>query len=134
MREIPILLTLKFEWHSILSNIQFWVTFHFTDISFLVTFHFKWNSFSPTRPSGPSWSSSRDVCLFPCYIYFNFYCFFLFYKIVGTQYTVYSAHSTLYSVKYTVYIIHYTVYCKQSTLQCTVYSVHYAVYIIQCIL
>ena len=31
-------------------------------------FNFKDNlfSFSPTPPSGPSWSSSRDVCLFVC--------------------------------------------------------------------
>ena len=32
------------------------------------------HNFSPTRPSGPSWSSSRDVCLFLSWL---FLCLFL---------------------------------------------------------
>ena len=30
--------------------------------------------FSPTRPSGPSWSRSRDVCMFVCLSVFLFLC------------------------------------------------------------
>ena len=37
----------------------------------------KW-TFSPTRPSGPSWSSSRDVCLFLCFFVSLFVSLYLF--------------------------------------------------------
>ena len=43
-------MTFQFEWHSILSEIPFWVTFNFegnsilSDISFWVTFHLEWHS------------------------------------------------------------------------------------------
>ena len=41
MSDIPFWVTFHFEWLSILSDITFWVTFHLRNIPFWVTFHFE---------------------------------------------------------------------------------------------